>query len=125
MLMDVLEKRCSCPFFAGADTPFQQWKELIDQRRKNPQAFDLINLELNYLATGIINTANIISIDTVVLAGDLACGADYTGPLLEKKLRERSLRRDLLPLRVIPAISGEDTSILSAADIAFNRFLQV
>ena len=119
-----LEAYASIPALL-ADTPFQQWNELIDQRRENPQAFDLINLELNYLATGIINTANIISIDTVVLAGDLACGADYTGPLLEKKLRERSLRRDLLPLRVIPAISGEDTSILSAADIAFNRFLQV
>lgn len=108
-----------------ADTPFKQWKELIDKRQENPQAFELIQLELNYLAAGVINTANIISIDTIVLAGDLSYGAEYTGPLLEEKLKERSLRRDLLTLSVIPAISGEDTSILSAADIAFNRFLHV
>ena len=106
-------------------TPFKHWKELIDKRLENQQAFDLINLELNYLATGIMNTTNIISIDTVVLAGAISYGADYTAPLLEEKLKVRSMRRDLLPLRVIPAISGEDTSILSAADIAFNRFLRV
>lgn len=104
-------------------TPFKQWKELIDKRLENQQASDLIRLETEYLAAGIINTSNIISIDTVVLAGDISYGADYTAPLLEEKLRERNLRRDLLPLNVIPAISGEDTSILSAADIAFNRFL--
>ena len=72
-----------------------------------------------------MNTANIISIDTVVLAGEISYGTDYTAPILEEKLKARSLRRELLPLRVIPAISGGDTALLSAADIAFNRFLQV
>lgn len=119
-----LEAYASIPSLL-ADTPFRQWKELIDKRRENQTAFDLIQLEMNYLAAGIINTSNIISIDTVVLAGDISCGADYTAPILEAKLRERSLRRDLLPLKVIPAISGEDTSIFAAADIAFNRFLYV
>lgn len=119
-----LEAYASIPSLL-ADTPFRQWKELIDKRRENQTAFDLIQLEMNYLAAGIINTSNIISIDTVVLAGDISCGADYTAPILEEKFRERSLRRDLLPLKVIPAISGEDTSIFAAADIAFNRFLYV
>lgn len=119
-----LEAYASIPALL-ADTPFRQWKELINKLPENNSAFDLINLELNYLAAGIINTSNIISIDTVVLAGDIAYGTDHTAPILEEKLMERSLRRDLLPIRVIPAISGEDTSILSAADIAFNRFLQV
>ena len=119
-----LEAYASIPALV-ADTPFKQWKELLDTRTENQKAFDLINLELNYLAAGIMNASNIISIDTVVLAGDISYGADYTGPRLVEKLRKRSLRRDLLPIRVIPAISGENTSILSAADIAFNRFLQV
>ena len=119
-----LEAYASIPALL-ADTPFKHWKELIDKRLENQKAFDLINLELNYLATGIMNTSNIVSIDTVVLAGDVSYGADYTAPLLEEKLKERSMRRDLLPLKVIPAISGEDTSIVSAADIAFNRFLHV
>jgi len=107
------------------DTPYKQWKELIDKRAEDQKAFDLIDRELNYLATGIMNTTNIISIDTVVLAGVISYGTDYTAPILEEKLKARSLRRDLLPLRVIPAISGGDTALLSAADIAFNRFLQV
>ena len=119
-----LEAYASIPSLLS-DSPFKQWKELIDKRAESSSAFDLINLELNYLATGIMNTSNIISIDTVVLAGDISYGADYTAPLLEEKLKLRSLRRDLLPLRVIPAISEEDVSILSAADIAFNRFLHV
>ncbi len=108
-----------------ADTPFRHWKELINKCNENQKAFDLINLELNYLTAGIMNAANIISIDTVVLAGDISYGAEYTVPLLEEKLKERSLRRDLLPLKVVPAISEADTSILSAADIAFSRFLNV
>jgi len=118
-----LEAYASIPALL-ADTPFKHWRELIDTRTDDRHAFDLINLELNYLAAGIINAANIISIDTVVLAGDLSYGTDYTAPLLAEKLKQRSMRRDLLPLRVIPAISGKDTAILSAADIAFNRFLR-
>lgn len=119
-----LEAYASIPSLLS-DTPFRQWREIIDKRSENNRAFELINLELNYLASGIMNAANIISIDTVVLAGDISYGTDFTAPILEEKLRERSLRRDRLPLRVIPAISKEDTSILSAANIAFNRFLQV
>lgn len=119
-----LEAYASVPALL-ADTPYRQWRELIDKHSEDRKAFDLIRLEMNYLAAGIINTSNIISIDTVVLAGELSWGTDYTAPILEEKLRERSLRRDLLPMRVIPAISGEDTSILAAADIAFNRFLYV
>ena len=119
-----LEAYASIPALL-AGTPFRHWRELIDRRAEAPSAFDLIRLEIDYLSAGIINTTNIISIDTVVLAGDLSYGTDCTAPLLEEKLRQRSLRRDLLPLRVIPAISGADTSILSAADIAFNRFLQL
>ncbi|MBR2181735.1 MAG: ROK family transcriptional regulator [Oscillospiraceae bacterium] len=119
-----LEAYASIPSLL-TDTPFKQWKELIDKRAENSTAFELINLELNYLAAGIMNAANIISIDTVVLAGDISYGTDFTAPLLEEKLRTRSMRRDLLPLKVIPAISEDNMSILSAADIAFNRFLQV
>ena len=118
-----LEAYASIPALL-ADTPFRQWRELIDRREEDPKAFDLIHRELNYLAAGIMNAANTISIDTVVLAGDIAWGADFTAPILEEKLKQRSMRRDRLPLKVIPAISGEDTAILSAADIAFNRFLR-
>ena len=119
-----LEAYASIPSLL-ADAPFQSWKSLIDKRFESPQASALIDLELNYLAAGIINAANTVSIDTVVLAGDITYGADYTAPLLEEKLKIRNMRRDLLPLRVIPAISDEDTSIRSAADIAFNRYLHV
>lgn len=118
-----LEAYASIPALL-ADTPFRQWRELMDRCPEDPRAFDLIHRELNYLATGIMNTANLVSIDTVVLAGDIAWGADFTAPILEEKLKQRSMRRDRLPLKVIPAISGEDTPILSAADIAFNRFLR-
>ena len=119
-----LEAYASIPALLS-DTPFKQWNEIIDKRSDNQKAFELINLELNYLAAGIMNTANIVSIDTVVLAGDISYGADYTSPILEKKLRELNMRRDLLPLRVIPAITERDTPILSAANIAFSRFLQI
>ncbi|MBQ6846261.1 MAG: ROK family transcriptional regulator [Oscillospiraceae bacterium] len=119
-----LEAYASIPALL-ANTPFKQWRELIDKYPDNQKAFDLINLELNYLAAGIMNASNIVSIDTVVLAGDISYGTDYTAPLLEEKLKTLNLRRDLLPLRVIPAITEDNTSILSAADIAFNRFLNV
>lgn len=119
-----LEAYASIPALLS-NTPFKQWRELIDNRKDNQKAFDLINLELNYLAAGIMNASNIVSIDTVVLAGDIAYGTDYTALLLEEKLKMLNLRRDLLPLKVIPAITEDDASILSAANIAFNRFLQV
>ena len=105
-------------------TSFSSWKELID-RLPDPAAQTLLEQEAEYLAAGIITATNMVSIDTVLLAGDLLYGIEHLTPLLESAVNSRILRRDILPLRILGSCSGPNTPVQAAADIAFGRYLMV
>lgn len=107
------------------DTEFQSWKELIDRQLSSEDARRILRQEAEYLAAGIINMAHMVSIDTVLLAGDIYYGADYFAPIVEEIVNSRMLRRDILPIRVLPSCSSLDATVLAAADVAFGRYLMV
>lgn len=104
---------------------FTSWQQVIDSHNVSPLAQKLMLQESDYLCAGIINMATLVSIDTVLLAGDLLYGAEVFTPILEEKVNQRLLRRDILPIRVLPSCSGPDTRVQAAADVAFGRFLMV
>ena len=107
------------------NTSFQTWKDLIDQQLFNEEARNVLQQEAEYLAAGIINMAHMVSIDTVLLAGDIYYGAEYFAPIVEEIVNSRMLRREILPIRVLPSCSSPDATVLAAADVAFGRFLMV
>lgn len=129
-------KRCACGnvgcLEAYAAIPnllrgseFTSWQQVIDSWKDSLQAQKLLAQEGDYLSAGIINMANLVSIDTVLLAGDLLYGAEVFAPMLQEKVNKRLLRRDILPIRVLPSCSGPDARVQAAADVAFGRFLMV
>lgn len=105
-------------------TSFATWKAVIDSL-PDPAAQAILEQEAEYLAAGIITATNMVSIDTVLLAGDLLYGIEHLTPLLETAVNSRILRRDILPLRILGSCSGPNTPVQSAADIAFGRYLMV
>ena len=104
-------------------TPFRSWQEVIDQYDAEPLAAQLVEQEADYLAAGVANLTNVISVDTVLLAGDLLYGVSLLAPILEEKINRRTMRRGILPVRVLPSYSGPDSHVQAAADVAFGRFL--
>ena len=106
------------------DTQFDSWKAMIDSL-PNPEADALLRQEVSYLAAGIVTLTNTISIDTVLLAGDILYGAEILAPMLEEIVNRRNMRRNILPIRVCPGCTGENILVQAAADIAFGRFLTV
>jgi len=127
-------KRCTCgnrgclETYAAmenllADTPYESWQDVVDNSRMDPNASALISEEFDYLTAAICNIAAIVPIDTVLMAGDLIHRAQDTAPLLEQKINQHLLRRNILPIRVYPACNGLNISVESAADIAFGRYL--
>ncbi len=107
-----------------AGSAYPTWQDLISAL-PHPDAAALLELETDYLAVGVINMIHMVSVDTVLLAGDLLHGVEQLAPMLEKKINRSMLRRDILPIRVLPARSGPNERILAAADVAFGRFLSV
>ncbi len=104
-------------------SPFSNWQEVMDCIETDSQAQRLADREAEYLSTGIATLTNIISIDTVLMSGDLLYGADKFAPILEEKINSKTMRRDMIPLHVYPACTGPDVRIKAAADVAFGRFL--
>lgn len=105
------------------DTPFASWQAVMDSYGKDPMAAELVEQETDYLAAGVANLTNLVSVDTVLLAGDLLYGAEQLAPILERKINSRTIRRSILPVRVLPSCSGPDAQVQAAADVAFGRFL--
>ena len=106
-------------------TEFDSWQALIDALDESENAHSLLRQEAEYLAAGIVNMVQLVSLDTVLLAGDLLYGADRIGPILEEIVNNRMLRREILPIRVLPSCAGPDAKVQAAADVAFGRFLMV
>ncbi len=102
---------------------FESWQQIMNTTDSAAQR--LVRQELDYLTTGIVNMANLVSIDTVLLAGDILYHAEIITPPLEAQINRRILRRGSLPIRVSCACSGPDVPIQSAAELAFDRFLRV
>ena len=105
-------------------TPYKTWQQVVNALPE-AEAVRLVAKEAEYLAVGITTMTNLVSIDTVLLAGDLLCSASHLGPALEAQVNQRIMRRDILPIRVLPARSGLDDHIKAAADAAFARYLMV
>lgn len=105
-------------------TPYQQWKEVVDHLPA-PEASGLLQREAEYLATGIVTLTNVISIDAVVLAGDILYGSEYLIPVLQACVNRRNMRRDIRPIQIYSGSIGTDIPVQAAADIAFGRFLIV
>lgn len=106
-------------------TPFTRWQDVMDSLEFDPIAREIVLRETDYLAAGIVNLTNMVSVDTVLLAGDLRYKAEQLCPILEEKVNNRIMRRDILPVRVLPSCSGPNARVQAAADVAFGRFLMV
>ncbi len=129
-------KKCVCgntgclESYAGiqnllAGSGFTAWKEIMDSYKTDKGANELLLQEIDYLTMGVVNLANLISIDTVLLAGDMLYKAEEIIPIFEKQVMKRLLRRDILPIKIRPSFAGADYQLLSAANIAFERFLMM
>lgn len=104
-------------------TSFSTWQQVVDSTTE--EAAEIIKRECTYLSAGIVTIANLINIDTVLLAGDLLYGTERTMFTIEEMVNSRAIRRNIQKIRVLPAFSGENTKIKAAADIAFGRFLMI
>ena len=70
----------------------------------------------------MINLTNLVSVDTVLLAGDLLYGVELIAPLMEEMINARILHGHV---SVLPSMQTPDIKILAAADAAFRRSLIV
>lgn len=108
-----------------AGTGFHSWKEVVDALDSNLEAVHLLEQEAEYLSAAIVNLTNLVRIDSVLLAGDLLYGAERIIPLIERRVNQRCLRLGGKAIQVYPSASVPGIRILAAADVAFDRLLQV
>ena len=101
---------------------FRSWRQLIDAYPESEEAQELLHQEAEYLSTGVINLTNLVSVDTVLLAGDLLYGVELIAPLMEELINARILHGHV---SVLPSMQTPDIKILAAADAAFRRSLIV
>lgn len=58
------------------DTPFSSWREVMDAMDTNPAAKEIYDRQVETLAFEIMNLANVMDLDKVVITGDLVYGGE-------------------------------------------------
>ena len=106
-------------------TSFSTWKQVMDERESSEEAKRLLEQEMEYLSVGVVNMANLIPIDTVLLAGDLLYGAELTAQMIQNNVNRRWLHREQHGISVRASSGAPGIRILSAADLAFSRAFSV
>ena len=75
------------------DTPFSTWPEVIDSMDENPLAREIYEHEVEILAFEIMNLANVMDLDKVVITGDLLYGGDRLTESINRFMDERFVYR--------------------------------
>lgn len=75
------------------ETPFSSWHEVIDALDENPLAKELFDAEAEILAFEIMNLANVMDLDKVVITGDLIYGGDRLAEAINLFMDERFVHR--------------------------------
>ena len=96
--------------------------QLIDAYPVSEEAQELLEQEAEDLSTAVGNLTNLVSVDLVLLAGDLLYGVELIAPLMEARINARILHGSV---SVLPSMQTPDIKILAAADLAFSRSLIV
>ena len=103
---------------------FSSWKELIDHAG-SADAQQLLDREVEYLATGVINLLNLIPLDTVYLAGAISYGGELLAQRLRSEIAARALGRAFSGVQVLIADPRPEAALLATGDIVFSQFLTV
>ena len=111
-----LEAYASVPHLL-AGSPYASWQALVDDG-----GTALLEREADYLSAAIVNVRQLVSIDTVYLAGDLRTGVELLAPRIVRRVERRSLLA--APLRVLPAFSLAEIGVPAAADLAFEQWIR-
>lgn len=127
--IDLNGPRCSCgnrgclELYASIDRlldkfpQYESWAALMN----SPDRAAALSQEADYLAAAIINFSNIIPIGAVLLHGRLHPVSRELGPLIEQRIRGRSLSGN--NIRILRALYNEQAPIQSACSIVFRRYL--
>jgi len=75
------------------DTPFSSWKQVVDSMDENPQAMELFEGEVEILAFEIMNLANVMDLDRVVITGDLIYGGSRLTEGISRFMDEHFVHR--------------------------------
>ena len=75
------------------DTPFSSWQQIIDSMDEDPLARQIFEGEVETLAFEIMNLANVMDLDKVVITGDLIYGGKQLTESINRFMDERFVHR--------------------------------
>ncbi len=109
--------------FAG-HSDVSSWKDVVDLALAgNAQCLKVVNREARYLAQSIVNTANLLDLEAVILIGFIAYRPDLLLEHIRQAVQGVRITGHIHGLEIIASQARENAGALSAAIIAMEKFL--
>lgn len=90
----------------------------------DPKALAVLDHVAGCLATAIANAVNLLDLDLVLMAGELNHRSEFLFPRIQEQVRQRILRPDTFPLRILPSDVTKDGDISYITAIALQNYFQ-
>lgn len=112
-------------YAVSLDPALDNWPEITDRAASGDEtALKIIDVESDYLTILITNIMNILDVECIIMAGDITYRAELISRMLEQKLKDRYLSRDIKQLAILPSALNKDAQIISASYLVIENSLK-
>jgi predicted NBD/HSP70 family sugar kinase len=106
------------------DHNIETWNQIVDKALEGDETcLKIIDKEAKYLATGIINTINILEIDSIVLTGHINYKPQLLVKQIEKYVNNQAIHKTIRKANIYIAEIKEDTDVIAPATTIFDTLI--
>lgn len=97
-------------------------KAVFDHAREgDAAAIEILEDTAYYLGIGLASAANLLNLDRILIGGGMSLGADILAPMVDRALKQYTLKLEYQTLSVAPATLGNKAGILGCAAMFFGK----
>lgn len=116
-----LETFASVPRILKAFPGYDSWEALLDSE----DADSALKRQAGFLAAALVNFTNLLSVETVLLSGQLHSCCDRLIPMIQGALRGRTLSPGAEDIPILPALHTPDGAVREACSVVIARYLKI
>lgn len=107
------------------DPKLDSWEQIADlSLAGNAAARSILDMEAEYLASIIVNAANILDIEAVVLTGVIAYHPDELNDKITRKVNDRFIARGTRQIKILASRMAKYPDTLSSANLVMEHYVR-
>lgn len=108
------------------DKNVSSWNEIVDRAESGDKLYlKIIEKEAHYLAAGIVNTMNLLELESVILTGDINYKPKFLMDRIRENVRSISITRNIHNIQIFNSSINDNSEIISSVSKVIENFFSL